>query len=418
MSKETLEIDDAVVKAVADEAVKSIKESLEVPTAADIAKEVAALTEKTVKKEIHEDADAKKTASTTSSTKSAFESLSKEMRFAKGLVAFKQNDQAGIAEYNSYVNKAWSEVNKANYQNVTTTADGGALVPDPEFVAEVERLTDEYGVVSRLATIRKTDRDSVTLLKGTNEISFTRTGEATAQNATKLTYEATTAAVEKYIATLVMTSEVIEDAAINLWNDAANEIARARAKLFDELVFTDATYGLLSAAQGDMYKTLSVGTAYTDFDADDAMNAQYKVVSDARRNGRFFMHPTVWNALRQKKTGDGVNASASYLFGGPGQSVTPQIDGIPVELVDVLPAVGDITANEAFAVFGDLSRIKIHVKRLLETKVFDSGVVKDAGGSDINLITQDSWALRATLRCVPQTRFEGAFVIIGTGTVS
>jgi HK97 family phage major capsid protein len=417
MSKEdTLEIDDAVVTAVAEKAAASLKESMGAfPTAEQVADAVIAKTEKTVKKDIHEDTT--KTEKT-STTKTGIEALPKEVRFAKGLMAFKNNDAAGIAEYNGYVNKAWREVNKANYQNVTTTADGGALVPDPEFVAEVERLTDDYGVVSRLATIRKTDRDSVTLLKGTNEIRFTRTGEAEAKNAQKLTYAATTAALDKYIATLVMTSEVIEDAAINLWNDAANEIARARAFLFDDLVFNDATYGLLSAAQGDTYKTLSVGTSYTDFSADDAMNAQYKVVSSARRNGRYFMHPTVWNALRQLKTGDGTNSSASYLFGGPGQAVTPQIDGVPVELVDVLPAVGDITANEAFAVFGDLSRVKLHVKRLLETKVFDSGVVKDAGGTDINLITQDSWAIRATLRCVPQTRFEGAFVIIGTGTVS
>ena len=130
------------------------------------------------------------------------------------------------------------------------------------------------------------------------------------------------------------------------------------------------------------------------------------------------MNPSVWNVLRQRKNAVTTSGALNYLFGGPGESVAPTIDGVPVELVDVLPEYGDITANEAFAVFGDLSRVMVHVKRVLETKVFDSGVVKDAGGSDINLITQDSWAMRATLRCVPQTRFEGAFIIIGTGTVS
>lgn len=409
-----IEIDEAVTKAVADEAAKVVKESLNIPTAEDVASKVADMlaekSEKTVKKDIHDTSE-----KSDKSEKSEFDQLSKEQRFARGLVAFKNNDARGIAEYNAYVNKSWQQVNKANYQNVTTTADGGALVPDPEFVAEVERLTDEYGVASRLADVRRTDRDSVTLLAGTNEISFTRTGEATAQNAQKLTYSATTVALDKYIATLVFTSEVVEDAAINLWNDAANEIARARAKLFDQLVFTDSTYGLLYAPDsGEAYKTLSVGTAITDFSADDAMDARYKVVTSVRRVGRYFMHPTVWNMLRQTKEA----TTGGYLFGGVGQSVDPMIDGVPVELVDVLPERGDITANEPFALFGDLSRVKIHVKRLLETKVFDSGVVKDAGGTDINLITQDAWAMRATLRCVPQTRFPGAFVIIGTGTVS
>lgn len=409
MSTEKIEIDSEVIDAVS----KSVQEALkaDMPKAAsadEIADAIIAKTEKVEKKAIH--SDEKPVVKT-----SGMESLSKEQRFAKGLVAFKNNDAAAIAEYNSYVDKAWSDVNKANYQNVTTGADGGALVPDPEFVAEVERLTQDYGVAARLADVRVTDRDSVTLLAGTNEISFTRTGELTAQNAQKLTYSATTVALDKYIATLVFTSEVIEDAAINLWNDAAAEIARARAKLFDQLVFTDATYGLLYAPDaGEAFKTLSVGSAITDFSADDAMDSRYLVVGSVRRAGRYFMHPTIWNMLRQTKEA----TTGGYLFGGVGGSVTPMIDGVPVELVDILPERSDVTANEPFAVFGDLSRVKLHVKRLLETKVFDSGVVRDAGGSDINLITQDAWAMRATLRCVPQTRFPGAFVIIGTGTVS
>lgn len=404
-------VDEQLEQSIADKAAESVKASIQIPTASEIAKEMAALTEKTVKKDIHEGPSIKK-----SIADHKIADLPREIRFAKAVLAHVKNDAAGIAEYNDYTVKAWAE--KANYQNVTTSADGGALVPDPEFIAEIERLTDDYGVASRLATVRRTDRDSVTLLSGTNVVSFTATDEATAVNAQKLTYGASTAALKKYIATLVMTSELVEDSAINIFQDASNEIASARAKLFDQLVFTDSTYGLCTPSAGESYKTLSVGTAYTDFDADDAMNAIYKVVSSARRNGRFFMHPTVWNELRKKKTGDGTNSSAAYLFGGPGQSVTPTIDGYPVELVDVLPAVGDITANEPFALFGDLSRVQLHVKRLLETKVFDSGVVKDAGGSDINLITQDSWAMRATLRAVPQTRFQGAFVVIGTGTVS
>lgn len=405
--KKDIEVGQDVVDAVAKQVTASLQDTIKVPTASDIAKEMAELSEKTIKKDVLE-------GEVIDKVKTGFDSLSKEQRFARGLMAYKTGDSNGQKEYNAYVDKAWREVNKSDYQNVTTAADGGALVPDPEFVAEVERLTQEYGVASRLCDVRKTDRDSVTLLAGTNEISFTKTGEATAQNSQKLTYSATTQALDKYIATLTFTSEVLEDAAINLWQDATAEIARARAKLFDQLVFTDATYGLLSATTGDVYKTLTVGSAASDFTADDAMDARFKVVSSARTNGRYFMHPSVWNFLRQSKS----SSAGEYLFGGPGSTVNPSIDGVPVELVDIMPAYTDITTNEAFAVFGDLKRIKIHVKRLLETKIFDSGVVKDAGGTDINLITQDSWALRATLRAVPQTRFEGAFVILGTGTVS
>ena len=415
---QTIEIDETVVDAVAKKTLESVQK--EMPTADQIAEKVAGImtekAEKTIKKDIHDDGD--DAASTTSTAsrrlKTGLEALPKELRFARGLVAHVSKNAQGIAEYNEYVNKSWGNVAKANYQNVTTAADGGSLVPDPEFIAEIERLTDDYGVVARLADIRTTNNDSVTLLSGSNEISFTSASEATAVNAQKLTYASSTAALNKYIATLVMTSELVEDSAIDIFQDATNEIARARAKLFDQLVFTDTTYGILTPSVGETYKTQTVGAAITNFDADDAMNARFKVVGSARTNGRYFMHPSVWNYLRQTKEA----TTGGYLFGGVGSSVTPMIDGVPVELVDIFPEYGTIGSNKAFACFGDLKRIKVHVKRLLETKVFDSGTVKDAGGSDINLITQDSWAMRATLRCVPQTRFQGAFTIIGTGNVS
>jgi len=408
-TKKTVEVDGDVIAAVAAEVSKTIT----VPTAEEIAKSVVSMqaeaTEKTVKKAINTDTD-----KVIKTLDKSFGSLPKEVRFARGVMAFKNNDGAGMSEYNNYIASAWQDVNKLNYQNVAVTIDGGALVPDPEFMAEIERLTPEYGVAARLANVRMTDRDSVTLLSGTNEISFTKTGELVAQNAQKLNYALATVALDKYIATLVMTSEIVEDAAINIFQDATNEIARARAKLFDQLVFTDATFGLLSPTIAKAYATQTVGAAITNFDADDAMNARYKVVSSVRRNSRFFMHPSVWNVLRQTKE----VTTGGYLFGPVGGEPTPMIDGVAVELVDVMPEFGAIGANRAFAVFGDLGRIMIHTKRLLETKVFDSGVVKDAGGTDINLITQDAWAMRATMRVVPQTRFNGAFTIIGTGNVS
>lgn len=422
MSKDetqVVEIDESLVKAVSDKATKSVDakiadavKGLSMPTADEIAEKLAERTEKTSKADIHETKEKRH-------LKTGIEAMPKEVRFAKAIVAMKNKDMSTLREYNQNAAKMWLDISKSDYQNVTTSADGGALVPDPEFIAEIERLTDEYGVAARLADVRRTDRDSVTLLKGTNEINFTKVGEMTAANAQKLTYDSSTVTLDKYITTLVMSSEIVEDSAIDMFADATSEVGRARAKLFDQLVFTDATHGLLSATAGDEYKTRTIGAGIANLDFDDLLPVQYDVVSSARRNGRFFMHPTVWNQLRSTRIDNGGGAGTGvYIAGDPTGTVTPTIDGIPVELVDIMPAIGDITSNESFIAFGDLSRIKIHVKRLLETKVFDSGVVPDAGGTDINLISQDAWAMRATLRAVPQTRFEGAFAILGTGTVS
>lgn len=412
----TIEIDEAVTSEVAAKAAEAVRAELKVPTAKEIAEEMAAMTEKSAKKDLSDDTAEK---SEKRHLKTGIGTYAKEDRFKAAMSALKQGDRAVLREYNSNSLKLWkNEVSKSDYQNITTEADGAAIVPDPEFVAEVERLTDEYGVAARLANVRRTDRNQVTLLSGTNEVSFTKVGEATAADAQKLTYSSATVALDKYIAKLIMTSEWIEDAAVNVFADATQEIGRARAKLFDQLVFTDATDGLLSAAVSDTYKTHSVGAALSNLDFDDMLDAPLKVVSSARRSGAFFMHSTVWNELRKKKTGDGSNSAAHYLAGAPTENPTPTIGGYPVYLVDVMPDSGDITSNEAFAVFGDLNRVKLHVKRQLDLRMFDAGVLTDAGGNDFNLIDQDAEALRATLRVKPQTRFQGAFVIIGTGTVS
>jgi HK97 family phage major capsid protein len=410
MSKDeqTIEIDQEVTSAVAKEAAEQVTAGLEIPSADAIAEKVLASIEAT-KKEAVEEAPTQ-----TKTLKKGISGMDSRSAFRKAMEALHTGDRSVIREYNQNSQKQWSE--KANYQNVGTAADGGAIVPDPEFVAEVDRNTDEYGAAARETVIRTTDRDSVTLLGGTNEVSFTKVGEATATNASKLTYEATTRTLDKYVLKLIMTNEWIEDAAVDVFADAASEVGRARAKLIDQLTFTDSTYGLLSLSTS--IKTQTVGANLAAFDFDDAMDAALKVKSPARRNGKFYMHPSVWNELRQTKTGDASNSAAMYYAGPPGQAPAPMIDGYEVVFVDVMPDAGDITANEAFAVFGDLSKITHYFNRTLKLDVFDAGVVTDAGGSDFNLIDQDAQALRASLRAVPHLRFEDYFCLIGTGTVS
>ena len=115
---QNIEIDNAVVEAVAAKAA----ESIQVPSADEIASKLAEKMERTEKKDIHESSE----KSEIRTLKKGFDTLPKEVRFAKGVLASIRKDGQLMSEYNAYVNKAWADINKSNYQNVTTTADGGA----------------------------------------------------------------------------------------------------------------------------------------------------------------------------------------------------------------------------------------------------------------------------------------------------
>jgi HK97 family phage major capsid protein len=250
--------------------------------------------------------------------------------------------------------------------------------------------------------------------KATSELTFTEVGEHVALNGSKITYGQVTADLRKFRVLVPATNELTEDSAIDYWNDVTGAIGRARAKLADQLVFTDATSGLLSAGVGDEYITYSVGSALSDLTLDDLLKVPTLVKSSASRNGAFYMHRTVWSQIRREVASD----SGIYLLGDPANSGRTTIDGFPVYLVDVMPSTAEVGDECAFACFGDLQRVKLYIKNQVDFKMYDQAVVLDSNGDQFNLATQDGEAISARTRMLATKGFESAFVIIGTDSVS
>lgn len=341
---------------------------------------------------------------------------SKEMRLAKAVQAFKNGDMGLVKQYNSYANI----VAKANYGNETVDADGGYLVPDPDFDTQVYENLPNYGVALANADVRRVNGNSVRLVSMSSGVEMYSTAEAGVKTGAKLTFSGQTVDLVKYAVIIPATDELTEDAAIDFWATARKEVSRAYAKKLDETVFTNATTGITNTSGVITEPVSGAGTTIT---WDDLLTAEGKGEDDMdTSNAAWYMRKeTYFRLLMTKGTTNDHYLAGSINTNFNFSAVNPTTPwGTPVRFTRVLPTSTEVGSNDAFAVYGDLSNYKLYIKNGLVMEVFNAGVVKDAGGSDFNLITQDGKALRAVARFlgVLPAGVAGRFVIVGTGSVS
>lgn len=341
---------------------------------------------------------------------------SKEMRLAKAVQAFKNGDMGLVKQYNSYANI----VAKADYGNETVDADGGYLVPDPDFDTQVYENLPNYGVALANADVRRVNGNSVRLVSMSSGVEMYSTAEAGVKTGAKLTFSGQTVDLVKYAVIIPATDELTEDAAIDFWATARKEVSRAYAKKLDETVFTNATTGITNTSGVITEPVSGAGTTIT---WDDLLTAEGKGEDDMdTSNAAWYMRKeTYFRLLMTKGTTNDHYLAGSINTNFNFSAVNPTTPwGTPVRFTRVLPKSTEVGSNDAFAVYGDLSNYKLYIKNGLVMEVFNAGVVKDAGGSDFNLITQDGKALRAVARFlgVLPAGVAGRFVILGTGTVS
>jgi HK97 family phage major capsid protein len=406
-------LDDAAVKAIADQVAAGMGETIK--STVDAAVKAAMPAEKVIKKNVaggdSEDDEEKQDTEAEKIAK-----LSPAQRLMRSAIALSKGDNSTLKSLNEF---AMNAREKAGYANSDVNADGKYIVADPEFEAEVEKLANQYGVAFTEADVRNINSNSVKTNKRGSNVTMYETGQGAKKKGTKLTISQILVELRKFAAIAVATDELVEDSAIDFWAEVSAGFAEERARIADELVFTDdggALYNSTGIGTGILetagVATETVGSAITSITWDDLLNAEAKVPTVAAKNGKHYMHRTVWNVLRQSK----ASTSGEYMVPLTMGMQTPW--GTPVVLVDVLPSVTEGGANNGYTVFGDLKRVKLYVKRGLVLTELKEGTVTDADEGEVNLAEQDMSALRAVTRMVALVKFPEAFCVIGTGTVS
>lgn len=329
-------------------------------------------------------------------TKGANGDISKEEKlkiYYKGLV---KND---FSEYIDTVGKS-----------AMNTSTDDEILPPEEFIAEVSRLEEQFGVAARYARVRRTTRPTMRGIKGgTEDVEFQETGEGAAAGSQKINYLPYELTFRKFIAIVPVTEELLEDSAIDLWNDLTGRFARAAAKKEDQLVFTDNTTGILNTS--GIAELEIGGDSFLDITADDLNEMMYAVPTPSMANGRYYMHRTMLGVIQRLK-----NEQGDYIWRpGVNGGAEPTIWNKPYSLTEVLPGTDADAAGTKFLVFGDLKNTDLGIRVPMSLKFFDSGTVGDPDeGDDLNLVTQDMQAVRARIRMNAVHKHADAYSVLVT----
>lgn len=232
-------LDEAAVKAIADQVAAGMAGSIASAVDAAVEKKLAA-SEKTVKKNVSGKTKSPNDDDEEEGDEDAPESeaakASKEQRLVRAAMALVRGDSSTLRELNQY---AMDQRTKAGYANTDVNADGGYIVADPEFEAEIEKLAPEYGVAFTDADVRPISRNSVKTNKRGSNVTMYETGQGAKKTGTKLTIDQILVELRKFAAIAIATDELEDDAAIDFWNEVTQGFAEERARIADELVFTD-----------------------------------------------------------------------------------------------------------------------------------------------------------------------------------
>lgn len=311
-----------------------------------------------------------------------------------------------------HINKDFAPYLQAVQKDAMTTSNTSAVLPPTEFIAEVLRLEEQYGVARQFATLRRTDRRSITGIKGDADVSIFETAEAGEKQGTKVTYTPYTLTFRKFAAIAPITDELTEDSAVDIWNDLTARFARAYAQKEDQLVFTDSTSGILNAT--DAAEVTIVGDSIEDMTADDLNRMLYAVPTPSMANGRYYLNRTILGVIQRLK-----DSENRYIWAqGPNGPAEGTIWGRPYSLVEVLPALTADDAETGFVIYGDLKNTILAERTSLQAKVFDTGIVTDSDDEELNLLTQDAQALRVVKRFNSLNVFESAYSILKTGAAT
>lgn len=240
---------------------------------------------------------------------------------------------------------------------------GGALVPD-EFEASVIDLRETYGVFRRNTKVFPMGRDVMIIPRRTGGLTAYFTTEGVAPTESQKSWNQVNLTTKKLSVLTYMSSELNEDAVINLADDLAQEAAYAFALKEDQCGFLGDGSPTYDGIQGIVTK-LEAGTTLKSYvDAGSTIDSLGEVGATslsklmgrlpqyARMGAKFYCSQAAFSLIFERLA---VSAGGNTMQNING-SWTPSYLGYPIEVTQTMFADDGATAgnNKVMLLFGRL----------------------------------------------------------------
>lgn len=278
---------------------------------------------------------------------------------------------------------------------------GGYLVPD-EFNNMLIVLREKFGVFRQFAKIIPMKGDTSSRPRRTGGLTATFVGEGAAGTASTKSWDLVSLQAKKLMALALYSSEMNEDAVINIGDDLAGEIAYAFAKKEDDCGFNGdgtSTYGGIIGLTSSFSKQGSSanqsgtvagsGSGWSGLVLSDFNNVISRLPEYADTpNVAWYCHRTFWASVMQKLQYAAGGNKVADISGG----VVKEFLGYPVKTSQILPKTSASAQYPLF--FGDLA-LAVDFGNRRETQIAFSN---SATIGSTNAFAQDALAIRGTER--------------------
>jgi HK97 family phage major capsid protein len=248
-------------------------------------------------------------------------------------------------------------------QSESVNSAGGDLVPE-EFLPELIRLVESYGVVRANARVRPMTRETLALPRRTGGLTAYFVGEEINDSGTAITKSSVATTkhqlVARKLATYTLESvELVEDAAVSIGDFIAQEIALAFANKEDDCGFNGtgtSTYGhivgvLPFAGTASTVTAATANTAFSTLDLADFHAVTAKLPQYARANAKWYVSSAGFSDAMERLAYAGGGNTVMNIQGGSSLSFL----GYPVVITQVLNSTQTAQTSTKLLAFGDLA---------------------------------------------------------------
>jgi len=222
---------------------------------------------------------------------------------------------------------------------------GGYLVP-PEFSNDIIDLREQYGVARQVTRVVSMGSDTLSIPRRTGGLTAYFVGEATAITESSKSWDQVNLVARKLGVLSLWSSELNEDAMVNIGDDLAGEIAYAFANKEDQCFFNGdgtSTYGTITGVRqrledvftvsGGTGLTVGAGNAYSELTLANFHSVLASLPLYARTGAVWVASATFYDSVMTKlQTAAGGNTVVDIANGGQQRFL-----GYPVVLSQVMP---------------------------------------------------------------------------------